>query len=108
MNTLPATEAASDPQEAGTLARELAAAYIGMVEHYREVFKLSTAEAVAKTEQASDGYLASVLKGPPDQVSWHGLDHHGKFGRASERASEEITGHRLPGPSLHGASRRVQ
>jgi hypothetical protein len=75
MTTLPINQTASDPQEAGTLARELAAAYKGMVEHYRDVWKKSTAEAVAKTEDLSDGYTDSILKGPADQVSWCGLDH---------------------------------
>jgi hypothetical protein len=75
MNTLPATEMASDPQEAASLARELAAAFKGMIEHYKEVYKLSPAEALAKAQEASDGYLASVLNGPADQVSWHGLNY---------------------------------
>src|SRR5271166_1775993 len=72
VNTLPAVE---DVQEAGTLARELAAAFKGIVEHYRDVWKMSPPEALAKAEEASDGYIASTLKGPADQVSWHGLDH---------------------------------
>src|SRR5207248_5387841 len=54
---------------------DLAAAYKGMVEQFRDVWKMSTAEALAKTEEASDGYLASILSGPADQVSWHGLEH---------------------------------
>ena len=75
MNTLPATQTAGDPQEAGTLARELAAAYRGLVEHYRDGWKMSTADALAKAEEASEAYLAGVLKGPADQVQWHELDH---------------------------------
>jgi hypothetical protein len=46
-----------------------------MVEHYRDVWKKSPAEAVAEVEAVSDGYTASVLNGPADQVSWHGLDY---------------------------------
>jgi hypothetical protein len=75
VNTLPATETAGDAQEAGTLARELSAAYKGLVENYRDVWKKSTAEAVAKAEEVSDGYTARILKGPADQVSWTGLDY---------------------------------
>jgi len=96
MTTLPATEAISDPQEAGTLAREMAAAYKGMVEHYRDVWKKSTAEAVAKAEEMSDGYTASVLQGPADQVGWHGLDYLAR--QDQEKAAqrwEEVKGQAL-------------
>ncbi len=30
---------------------------------------------MTKAEEGSDGYTASILKGPADQVSWHGLGH---------------------------------
>jgi hypothetical protein len=75
VNTLPATERAGDPQEAGTLARELAAAYRGLVEQYRDLWKMSPADALAKPEEAPGAYLAGVLKGPADQVQWHELAH---------------------------------
>jgi hypothetical protein len=75
VNTLPATGSVSDAEEAGTLARELAAAFKGMVEHYRDVWKMSTPEAVAKVQESGPHYEASVLKGPADQVSWHGLEY---------------------------------
>jgi hypothetical protein len=77
VNHLPTAQGASDTQEAeaGTLARELAAAYKGLVENYRDVWKKSTAEAVVKAEEVSDGYAASILKGPADQASWSGLDY---------------------------------
>jgi hypothetical protein len=91
MNKLPATETASDPQEVGTLARELAAALKGMIEYYKDVYKLSPAEALAKAQEASDGYLASILKGPADQVSWHGLDHLARRDpQAAARRWEEV------------------
>jgi hypothetical protein len=72
VNTLPVTE---DAQEAGTLARELAAAFKGLVDCYRDQWKMSAAEAVAKVEELSPGFEESVLKGPADQVSWPGLEH---------------------------------
>jgi len=75
MTNLPTNPTASDPQEAGTLARELAAAFKGMVEHYRDVWKKSTAEAVAMVEALGPDYETSVLNSPADQVSWHGLEY---------------------------------
>jgi hypothetical protein len=75
VNTLPATQTAGDPQEAGTLARELAAAYKGLVEQYKQGWGLTPAEAVAKAEELSPHYEADIVKGPADQVSWHGLEH---------------------------------
>jgi hypothetical protein len=96
MSTLPATESASDPQEAGTLARELAAAYRGMVEFYRDNYKVSGAEAVEKTEATSDDYHASILKGPVDQVSWFGLnDLLRRDPEAATRRWEEVKGQAL-------------
>ena len=99
MTTLPATATAEpthEPGEAGTLARELAAAYKGLVEHYRDQWQLSTPAAVAKAEEASDGYTASILTGPADQVSWHGLSHLAR--RDPEKAAQrwgEVKGQAL-------------
>jgi hypothetical protein len=45
-----------------------------MVEYLKDAYKLDAAAASAKAEEASEGYLASVLKGPADQVSWCGLN----------------------------------
>lgn len=60
--------------EAGVLAREMAAAFGGMVEWYTKHYKLSAREAVAKAEEAAPpAYEEHLLRGPPDQVSWHGL-----------------------------------
>jgi hypothetical protein len=51
VNTLPLTDATNEAQEAGPLARELAAAFKRMVEHYKEVDKLSPPEALERALQ---------------------------------------------------------
>jgi hypothetical protein len=110
VNTLPATETAGDAQEAGTLARELAAAYKGLVENYRDVWQKSTAEAVAKTEEVSDGYTASILRGPADQVSWSGLDYLARRDAgAAARRWEEVKAEALAEVrSGHRASKAME
>jgi len=71
-------QAAPDPREVGVLAREAAAAYRRMVEHYKKAYKLSHQEAVAKTEEpAAPAYRTKVLLGPPDQVSFFDLERLG-------------------------------
>jgi hypothetical protein len=72
VNTLPATE---DAQEAGTLARELAAVFKGLLDHYKDVCKLSPPEALARVQEPLPHYEDDILKGPADEVSWHGLEH---------------------------------
>jgi hypothetical protein len=110
MNTLPVPQATDETQEAGMLARELAAAYKGMVEHYKDVWKMSTPEAVAKTEEVADGYTASTLQGPADQVSWHGLDHVARLDpEAAARRWEEVKGEALAElRSGHRAARAME
>src|SRR5262245_61924438 len=62
--------------EVGTLARELGAAFHDLVECYRHQYKLSAPEALARVEQpVSAEYTENVLRGPVDQVSWHGLSN---------------------------------
>jgi hypothetical protein len=46
-----------------------------MVEFYKEGYKLSPPEALAKALEASPDYQASTLRGPADQVTWHGLEY---------------------------------
>jgi hypothetical protein len=75
VNTLPTTDTTQEVQEAGPLARELAAAFRRMIEHYKQVYGLSLPEALARAQQASATYEASVLNDSADQVSWHGLDY---------------------------------
>jgi hypothetical protein len=110
VNTLPATQTADDPQEAGTLARELAAAYKGLVEQYKQGWGLTPVEAVAKAEELSPHYEADILKGPADQVSWHGLAHIARTdpeaaaGRWQEVQAEALAGLR----SGHRAARAME
>jgi hypothetical protein len=81
VSTIPPTNPLTNPpavqetQEAGTLAREMASAFRGLVEYEREVYRQTAPEALAKVEApVSAQYEASVLRGPADQVSWHGLE----------------------------------
>jgi hypothetical protein len=73
MNRLPATEAAGDPQEAGSLARELAAVLKLEVESIQAGYRVSGPDALAKTQEPVPHYMVSVLNGPADQVTWRGL-----------------------------------
>jgi hypothetical protein len=63
------------PGEAGMVAREMADSYRDRVEHYRQYYKLPTAEAVAHAEAKADDptYLQIILTRPPDQASWRDL-----------------------------------
>jgi hypothetical protein len=110
VNTLPAATPTDDAQEAGMLARELAAAYKGLVEHYRDVWKKNTSEAVAEAEAVSDAYTASVLNGPADQVSWHGLSYLARQDpEAAARRWEEVKAEALAElRSGHRAARALE
>jgi hypothetical protein len=60
--------------EASVLAREMAADYRAHVEHYQKHYKLSPAEAMAKSATpVSPEYEASILQGPHEEVSWLAL-----------------------------------
>jgi hypothetical protein len=62
--------------EVGTLARELAASYRSSVEFHKKQLGLPAQEAVAQAEApCAPTYEESILNGPPDMVSWHGLEH---------------------------------
>src|SRR5262249_5332616 len=41
---------------------------------YRQYWKLSTEDAIAKAEEPSAALLDHALNSPPDQVDWHNLD----------------------------------
>jgi hypothetical protein len=72
VNALADTQNAS---EACTLAREFAAAFRGMVEHYKRECGRSPQEALAAAHEGSPEYEALVLQGAADEVSWHGLEY---------------------------------
>jgi len=68
--------ATSAALEADALARELGAAYRGIVEFYRAQYKLPVVEALAKAQTPdSPEYTASIMEGPADQVSWFSLHY---------------------------------
>lgn len=65
----------SQAAEQAMLAQELAAAFGGMVRFYRDYYKLSPEEARQRSQALSAAdYNDSVLKQPPDQISWFDLD----------------------------------
>jgi hypothetical protein len=91
--------------EASSLARELAASFRSAVEFYRDHFGCTAPEAVAKVGQSwPPDYEERVLSGPPDQVSWHALEHIAErnpelmaqcWERIKQAAREELeSGHR--------------
>lgn len=64
------------PSEASALAREMAAAYRGLLEYYRDQYQLAPPAALAKAELSfRPEYADDLLRGPADQVTWHGLAH---------------------------------
>ena len=100
----PATPAPM-PSEAGTLAREMAAAYRGLLEYYRDQYKLSPPEALAKVDAPFPPYLEeNAVRGPADQVTWHDLgrlaEHQPElaeqaWARVQQEARDELaSGHR--------------
>src|SRR5438105_12351363 len=60
--------------EAGVLASELTAAFKSLVENYAGLYDVSESEARAKFAEPSSAYEEQMLHGPPDQVSWSGLE----------------------------------
>jgi len=56
--------------EAGTLAREMATAFRGMVDFYVKHYKLTPAEAVDRALDAPSVSRENALNGPADQVSF--------------------------------------
>lgn len=110
MTTLPTTATAGDSQEAGTLAREMAAAFKGFVEQYKAGWGVTLAEAVAQAEAPAPRYEADVLKGPADQVSWHGLAHLARTDpEAAERRWQEVKAEALAAlRSGHGAAKAME
>jgi hypothetical protein len=63
-----------DP-ETSVLARDVANAFRGMVQFYKESCKLSHEEALQKMREDNPAYLEQILAYPPDQLSWLDLEH---------------------------------
>ena len=59
--------------EIDVLARELAAAYKGMVEHYEKDWKLTHAKAKKKANQYTDDYWKIVESQPPHEIGFYQL-----------------------------------
>jgi hypothetical protein len=112
MNTLtqpeadqPAATPPPVPSEAGILAREMATVYRDLLEYYRDQYKLSPPEALAKADSPfCPQHADNLLRGPADQVTWHGLSHLAEhqpelaeqcWERVKQAARDELhTGHR--------------
>jgi hypothetical protein len=90
--------------EARELARATAAEFGELVGQYKEFFKLSVQDAIARSESGSDTLLKRAMQAPPDEVSWHDLDIIARDDpAAAQRRWEEVkeaargelrTGHR--------------
>jgi hypothetical protein len=70
---LAALEPTAARSDAGELAAEIAASFRRTVEGYREAYKLSVQEAVARAEERLPEYEERVLKSPPNELDWHDL-----------------------------------
>src|SRR5262249_29907636 len=77
-------------EEAPLVAEELAFAFRGMLELHTKHYQLSLEEAVERATGPAPEYDERVLHGPPDEVSWFGLDSVAQHdpGRARERWEE--------------------
>jgi hypothetical protein len=62
------------PLDAGELAAELARSFRDLVESYREYYKVSRQEAVARATEHDPGQLDRIVNGPPNEVSWFDLE----------------------------------
>jgi hypothetical protein len=71
---LPASPPPTAPADAGEVAAELARSFRDLVESYREYYKVSRPEAVARATEHDPGQLDRILNGPPDEVSWFDLE----------------------------------
>jgi hypothetical protein len=90
--------------EGQELARATAAAYAELVSQYREHWKLSAQQAIARAEETSAAVMDHVLHAPPDQVGWYDLNTIAQHDpAAAQRRWEDIkeaaraevrTGHR--------------
>ena len=81
-----AARALDRPADEGReLARATTAAFGEMVRQYRDFFKLSANDAIARVEEPSDALLNQALHGPPDQVQWHYFDAIARHDPAAAR-----------------------
>jgi hypothetical protein len=111
--TPPAGGLARSADEAREVAREAAAAFGKLVQDYREHYRLSAQDAVARAETAAPDVVDRARTCPPDQVAWPDLEALARQDEAvalarweqvKEAARGEIrTGHRVA-RSLESAS----
>jgi hypothetical protein len=71
---LPTLPPLTAPADAGEVAAELARSFRDLVESYREYYKLSRPEAVARASEHDPSQLDRIVNGPPDEVSWFDLE----------------------------------
>ena len=78
--------------EAGSLAREMARAYVQMVRLHRERLDLSAAEADARAGDLAAYDAERVVDAPPDEVSWFSLGRAAEHDPARAQAAWERIG----------------
>jgi len=72
---IPVVEHAPAAGDVGALASEMATAFAGMIECYRDAYQLSTQDAVARaTELPPEAERQRLLTCPPGSVTWHDLE----------------------------------
>jgi hypothetical protein len=88
---LPTLPPPTAPADAGEVAAELARSFCNLVESYREYYKLSRQEALARATEHDPGLLDRIVNGPPDEVSWFDLEGVSQIDpEKAQRAWEEI------------------
>ena len=81
-----ATKPTSPDPETGMLAFEVAKAFRGIVQFYKQSCKLSHEQALEKMREDNPAYLEQILAYPPDQLRWYDIEH--VAGRSPEKALE--------------------
>jgi hypothetical protein len=71
---VPVPSRPTTPTDAGEVAAELARSFRDLVESFRDYYKLSREEAVARASEDDHGQLDRIVNGPPDEVSWFDLE----------------------------------
>jgi hypothetical protein len=73
------------------LARATAAAFGALIGQYRECYKLSAQDAIARAEESSEVLLERAQTAPAAQIGWHDLDTIARRdSAAAERRWEEV------------------
>jgi hypothetical protein len=69
----------SGQMEVNTIARECAASFGRALEWYRNHFKLTTEQAIARLHENAEEYAQQILRRPANDIDWRDLDHIGNL-----------------------------